>query len=134
MKRVVLDTNVLVSSVLGGALETIMVKWLSGKFTLIASDGIINEYLDVLNRSKLHLKRETIERITAYIVRHAEYVVPQEDIHFIESDPKDDKFLEAAIAGKAHIIVSGDKHLLDIEEFQGIEIITAREFITQYLA
>lgn len=47
----------------------------------------------------------------------------------MEADPKDDKFLEAAIAGKADFIVSGDKHLLDLKEFRSIPIISGAEFI-----
>ena len=129
MKRVVLDTNILVSSVLGGTLEFVMNKWLEGKLTLIVSDDIIGEYVDVLNRPKLHLGQETIDRITAYLVQQAEYVLPEEQIQLIESDPSDNKFIEAAVAGKVDCIVSGDNHLLEIKSYRSIPILTAREFL-----
>jgi len=51
----------------------------------------------------------------------------------IHEDPSDDKFLEAAIAGKATHIISGDKHLLKLLEFQGIQILKPRDFVQKYL-
>ena len=75
------------------------------------------------------MKQETIDKITQYIYQFSEFVVPEEKIRFIEDDPKDDKFLEAAIAGKVDFIVSGDNHLLALHEFRSIPIITGREFL-----
>jgi putative PIN family toxin of toxin-antitoxin system len=90
---------------------------------------VVSEYFEVLNRSKFGLKQETIDRIINYIYQFSEFVVPEEKIRFIADDPKDDKFLEAAIAGKVDFILSGDKHLLDLKEFRSIPIITGREFL-----
>lgn len=129
MKRAVLDTNIVISSALGGALVLVLEKWDQGKFTVIITSDILSEYFEVLNRSKFRLKQETIDKITRYIYQFSEFVVPEEQIHFVEADPKDDKFLEAAIAGKADFIVSGDKHLLDLKEFQSIPILSGTEFI-----
>lgn len=75
------------------------------------------------------MKQETIDKIARYLYQFSEFVVPEERIQFIEADPKDDKFLEAASAGKVDFIVSGDKHLLNLKEFQSIPIISGREFI-----
>jgi predicted nucleic acid-binding protein len=47
----------------------------------------------------------------------------------VEADPSDNKFLEAALEGKAIYLVSGDNHLLDLKTFRGILILTARDFI-----
>jgi len=129
MKRTVLDTNIVISSALGGALVLVLEKWEQEKFTVIITSDILNEYFEVLNRPKFKLKQETIDKITRYIYRFSEFVVPEEQIHYVEADPNDDKFLEAAIAGKADFIVSGDKHLLDIKEFRSIPIISGHEFI-----
>ena len=131
MKRVVLDTNIVVSSALEGALELIMEKWDEGIFTVVVSSDILDEYFQVLNRPKFKLKQATKDKITRYLYQFSEFVVPEESIHFIEADPKDDKFLEAAITGQVDFIVSGDKHLLDLKEFRSIRIITAREFLDQ---
>ena len=59
----------------------------------------------------------------------AKFVIPSEAIAAIESDPSDNKFLEAALAGKAKHIVSGDNHLLELKTYRGISILTAREFL-----
>lgn len=129
MKRVVLDTNIIISSVLGGALVLILEKWDEKKFTVVVTTDVISEYFEVLNRPKFNLKQETIDKITRYIYQFSEFVVPEEEIRFIEDDPKDDRFLEAAVSGKVDFIVSGDSHLLAIKQFRSIPIITGREFI-----
>lgn len=120
MKRVVLDTNIFVSMALGGQV---------GKFILIVSEDIVSEYLDVLQRPKLRLKSRTISTIINRVYRKADFVAPEEKILVVLADPSDNKFLEAAIAGKTDYIVSGDKHLLELKKFQSIPIITAREFL-----
>lgn len=104
-------------------------KWDEGKFTVVVTTDVVSEYFAVLNRPKFGLKQETIDRIIHYIYQFSEFVVPEEQIRFIEDDPKDDKFLEAAIAGKVDFIVSGDNHLLAIKEFRSIPIISGREFL-----
>ena len=129
MKRVVLDTNIIISSALGGALVFVLEKWDEGKFTVVVTTDVVSEYFAVLNRPKFGLKQETIDRIIHYIYQFSEFVVPEEQIRFIEDDPKDDKFFEAAITGKVDFIVSGDKHLLAIKEFRSIPIISGREFL-----
>jgi putative PIN family toxin of toxin-antitoxin system len=129
MKRIVLDTNIIVSSALGGALELILDKWAEDAFTLIVTSDILAEYFEVINRPKFKLKQATIDRIVRYCYQFAEFVVSEEHIRFIEADPKDDKFLEAAIAGGAEYIVSGDIHLLELKKFRSVPVLTAREFI-----
>lgn len=60
----------------------------------------------------------------------AEQVSGQVVLPPVSRDPKDDKFIACAVEGNANYIVSGDDDLLDLEEYQGIGLITAREFIT----
>jgi putative PIN family toxin of toxin-antitoxin system len=129
MKRVVLDTNIIISSVLGGALVLVLEKWDEKKFTVVVTTDVVSEYFEVLNRPKFNLKQETIDKITRYIYQFSKFVVPEEQIRFIEDDPKDDKFLEAAIAGSVDFIVSGDNHLLALKEFRSIPILSGREFL-----
>ena len=119
MKRTVLDTNIIISSALGGALVFILEKWDQGEFTVIVTSDILREYFEVLNRPKFKLKQETIDKITRYIYQFSEFVVPEESI----------KFVEAAVAGKVDFIVSGDNHLLELKEFRSIPIISGREFM-----
>jgi putative PIN family toxin of toxin-antitoxin system len=129
--RIVLDTNIFISAVLGGRLGVIVDEWKAGKFTLIITDAIAREYLDVINRPKFKIPENEIITTTDYLLQTAEFVTTQEEISVIIADPTDNKFLEAAVAGKANLIVSGDRHLLELKSFREVPIITAREFITQ---
>ena len=127
--RVVLDTNVFVSMTLGGHIGKINDAWKADQFTLVVSDAILSEYLDVLSRPKLHLTAGTVSVVIARVERKAEFVTPTESIHAVEADPSDNKFIEAAHEGKAVYVVSGDGHLLQLKSFRDISIITARNFI-----
>jgi|SRR5450756_2419997 uncharacterized protein len=127
--RVVLDTNVFVSMTLGGQVGAISAAWKANQFTLIMSDAIFSEYIDVLSRPKLHLTAETVSVVVARVQRHAEFVTPTKTVTAVEGDPTDNKFLEAAIEGQADCVVSGDKHLLELKTFRGLPMLTAREFI-----
>ena len=62
------------------------------------------------------------------IVRNSIVVEPKEKIRAVKDDPKDDIFIEAAVAGSADFIVSQDKEVLKLKEFRGIKIITPEEF------
>ena len=127
--RVVLDTNIFISAVLGGKVGIIIDEWKAGKFTLVVTDEIAHEYLDVINRPKFKIPEIEIVSVTDYLLRTAEFVTSEEKINVVVADVTDNKFLEAAVAGKVKYIVSGDKHLLEIESFRGISIIKANEFI-----
>lgn len=127
--RVVLDTNIFVSAVLGGKVGSIIDEWKAGKFTLVITDEIAREYLDVINRPKFKIPEIEIVSVTDYLLRTAEFVTSEEKINVIVADVTDNKFLEAAVVGKVKYIVSGDKHLLELESFRGISIIKASEFI-----
>ena len=127
--RVVLDTNIFISAVLGGKVGVIIDEWKAGKFKLIVTDSIAREYLEVINRPKFKIPQAEIIAASDYLLQLAEFVTSEEEIHVIVADPTDDKFLEAAVAGKVDFIVSGDSHLLDLKSFREIPIITARDFI-----
>lgn len=127
--RVVLDTNIFISAVLGGKVGIIIDEWKAGKFTLVVNDEIAHEYLDVIIRPKFKIPEIEIVSLTDYLLQTAEFVTSEEKINVIVADATDNKFIEAAVAGKVKYIVSGDKHLLDLENFRGIQIIKASEFI-----
>jgi uncharacterized protein len=129
MMRVVIDTNVIVSAYLGGALEEILIAFKKGKFTLIVSRNIADEYFSVLRRPKFKIEQDEFDDFASLLVSKAEFVTPIETITAIRDDNSDNKFLEAALEGKASCIVSGDNHLLEIKTFRDIPIISARVFI-----
>jgi putative PIN family toxin of toxin-antitoxin system len=127
--RVVLDTNVFLSAALGGALRAVIDHWRAGHFTLVVTDEIAGEYLAVLRRRKFGLPTDVIDDLVGYVFRKAEFVTPAERLRVVEADPADDKFLEAAMAGEAEFVVSGDRHLLNLGAFRGVSIITPRELL-----
>jgi putative PIN family toxin of toxin-antitoxin system len=91
----------------------------------------VSEYLDVLSRPKFRIAHDELDDFAALILSKAEFVLPEKSIHAVVDDPSDNKFIEAAVAGQADYIVSGDKHLLDLKEFHGIAIIAPRIFLDQ---
>jgi putative PIN family toxin of toxin-antitoxin system len=127
--RVVLDTNVLVSALLGGTASTVLDHWQADAFELVVTTEIVREYLEVLRRPKFQLPQDVVETIGVYLLRKAVFVTPLERLKVITANSADNRFLEAAIAGDAEVIVSGDKHLLDLGRFREVHIITLREFL-----
>lgn len=132
----VVDTNIIVSGVLspGGTPAQILNAWRERRFLLVSSLAIIAEVQAVFRyphiRKKYSLLDEEIDQITLLLKRDA-LLVPGSTVISEEvlSDPKDIIFLACALEGQAHLIVSGDYHLLDKLEFQGIPIVSARQFL-----
>lgn len=130
--KVIIDTNVLVSALLGGHARSVIDLWMLDKFQLVISSTILTEYVDVIARPKFKLPPQVIDDITHYLFRNAVLVTPTITLTSGSVDPKDNSFLEAAIAGHVDVIVSGDHHLLDLESFEGIPIITVRTFLAHF--
>lgn len=99
---------------------------------LLVSEAMLEELDDVLRRPKLAgyvSEEQRLEFLAAYI-RDAEDVLVTTRLRECR-DPKDDKFLELAIAGKATHIVSGDQDLLTLSPFRGIVILTPADFLRE---
>ena len=129
--RAVLDTNVLISSVIStGIPHEIVVRGFSSEYQIVISIATLTEFRDTLLKypEKFHMDEEDVQQEVETIRYFAEFVDPDEEITAVEDDPDDDKFLEAAVAGNVDYIVSGDRHLLDLDSFQGIEIVEPRAF------
>ena len=88
------------------------------------SKAIADEYLKVLQRPKFKIERAEVDDFAALLLNIADFVIPLESINAIPADPTDNKFLEAAVEGRANLIVSGNGHLLELETFRNIPIIT----------
>ncbi|MCI0552123.1 MAG: PIN domain-containing protein [Anaerolineae bacterium] len=87
--RVILDTNIFISAVLGGRLGVIVDEWKAGKFKLIVTDSIAREYPDVINRPKFKIPQGEIISVSDYLLQLAEFVTPEEEIQVIVADPTD---------------------------------------------
>lgn len=129
--RVVLDTNILVSA-LGwkdGNQFAIIRKCFTKELTLIYSSNILEEFEKVVQRPHFEFFSEEIDEFISKILEIGEMVQPEEKHTVITKDPTDNIVIDAAVAGKADYIVSGDKHLLDLKKFKGIKILRATEFL-----
>ncbi|MFA5856858.1 MAG: putative toxin-antitoxin system toxin component, PIN family [Candidatus Pacearchaeota archaeon] len=123
--RVILDTNVFISGIFweGNFCSQLIDKWKNNKFDLVYSIEILEELIKTLSNFKIQMSDEMIEDWRNLIIGNSIIVEPLIKLDIIKDDPEDNKFLEAAIAGKVNIIVSQDKHLLKLKEYENIKII-----------
>lgn len=131
VRRVVLDTNVLVSALLfTGKLSKIVDLWRQGKVIPLISRETFEELRAVLEYPKFSLAPDEIQSIIENeILPFFEVVEIKENIRGICRDPGDDKFLACALSGSAHFILSGDKDLIDLKSYKTIRIIKTSEFL-----
>lgn len=133
MIKVVLDTNVLVSSFFGGNPRRIVDLWKTGEITICLSKPIIDEYVEVLRRLGLQDERE-LEELLALFARgfHAIFTAKTPELFVVEQDPDDDKFIECAVALNANYVVSGDGNLIAVQEYISIKIVSPKDFVVHY--
>jgi len=134
--RVVLDTNTLLSAMgWTGPPTQILTALITDRHNLVVSPPLLEELTRVLSYPRLrHVSTlPSVPLILAWLHRPEHIVIPHERISAIPSDPADNLVLEAALAGKADVVVSGDRHLLGLRSFRGIPILTARGFVTRHL-
>jgi putative PIN family toxin of toxin-antitoxin system len=93
----------------------------------------VDEYLRVLSYPKFELSEEEIkELIQEEILPFAEVIKPKRRLRVVRRDPSDNKFLECAVAGKASVIISGDKDLLSLGSFRRIRIQSPAQFLADH--
>ena len=130
MTRVVLDTNVLISAVLyGGNPRTILEAALSGAIEVAVSEAIVQEFQAVLLRQRFGLSVQFVHNVVAELTSLAEWVTPEQHHQVVTEDPSDNLVLDCAVAANAQYLVTGDAHLLRLQSFQGVAIITPQHFI-----
>ena len=135
--RVVVDTNVFVSALLSpqGIPSQLFHYWGQHFFDLLVSEESMDELARVLQYPKIRKGLRSTDAELAEFVRlfreKGLLVTPQETIRAITADVSDNLYLEIAVAGDAQCIVSGDKHLLRLQEYRGIPILTPTEFLDQ---
>jgi hypothetical protein len=132
--RVVLDTNAVISALLFSGVSSKLVSlWQDGLVTPLLSREILDEYLRVLSYRKFELSEKEIkELIQEEILPYAEVVKPKRRLRVIRRDPADNKFLECAVAGKAGVIISGDKDLLSLGQYRKIRIQSPGQFLADH--
>lgn len=123
--RVVIDTNILIAAAYNprSASRRILGQIAAGEFVLIASPAINLEYETILDRAiRSGKKRESIQET----LQLATVVTPKENPPVTE-DRSDDKFLAAAIASSADLVITNDQHLLAVDPYQEIRIVQPRQ-------
>lgn len=132
--RLVLDTNIVLSALLwGGTPYRLLQLAEQGELQLFTSPMLAAELREILSRShlanKLIEKGTTADTVTALYLEFARAVSPLSVPRVVPDDPDDDHVIACAVAAKANLIVSGDKHLLKLREYQGIRIVTAAQAV-----
>ena len=136
--RAVVDTGVLVSALIrpqgGGTIGEVLHALRDERFTPIYSTPMVVEIVDVLSRpkfrAKYHVQPDDMTALVNLLRLRGELVIPEREITACR-DPKDNKFLEAALAGEADAIVTGDDDLLVLHPFEGIDILRPTEFLAR---
>lgn len=122
---VVFDTNVIISSTLweGSVAQKLLFRLIRSEIKVFSSQEILSEYQKVLRRD-FEYSDEELMRIMETVMSFAELVKPTEKVKAVKDDPYDDKIIECAIASSSEYIITYDKHLLNLNGFRGIKIIT----------
>jgi putative PIN family toxin of toxin-antitoxin system len=131
--KVVIDTNVFVSSFFGGNPRKIIDLWKKGEISLCVSKNILDEYIEVLQRIGLGDGREIEELLSLFAKGfNILFTTKTPKIKAVRDDPDDDKFIECAVGLKAEVIITGDKALKAMNEYMGIKILTPQQFLKTY--
>ena len=135
MSRVVVDTNVFISSFFGGNPRKIIDLWKSGEITLCLSKPVVDEYIEVLRRLGLQNEKEIEELLSLFAHGfHVAFTAKTPELHIVEKDPDDNMFIECAVALKAGFVITGDKALKAIQDYMNIKIVSPSEFLSKYRA
>jgi putative PIN family toxin of toxin-antitoxin system len=130
--RIVLDTNVLISAIVfGGRPREVLEKVIAGWFTMAISAEMLAEFQWVLEGTKFRYPAAIVQNIVTELLSVSELVRPTMKVEQIKADPADNRILECALESRAAYIVSGDKHLLELGQFEGIPILDAAEFLAR---
>ena len=135
--RVVVDTNVAVSALISpsGTPAAIIAAWRQEKYEWVVTPETLAELERVLERRKvaryLPVASTRTERFLKRVSEKALMVQSSEPLAVVSADPADDRFLEAALEGRADFIVTGDRHLLELREYEGTRIVTPIEFLAE---
>lgn len=133
--KAILDTNVLISAYAfpGGTPEAVYRLALEGRLEIGTSRTLLAEFGRVLG-GKFGWLPDRVQAAVAQLMRIAVVVEPSEAVQVVTADPADDRVLEAARAFGADVIVSGDRHLLGLGAWDGIEILSPADLLARRIA
>ena len=127
--RVVLDTNVVVSAAFfGGQPRRVLDAWAEGRLDVVITPSILNEYLRVCDRLRASYPDADYRALLFELVAHGTLLADSEPDAGITADPDDDKFMWCAARSGA-TVVSGDRHLLAVDGWNGVRVMTPSDFL-----
>jgi len=133
--NIVIDTNVALSGLLWGGPPNQILRWARDRIIrVLACSRTVDELKRVLQYSKfterLSVLQTTPEETLAYFLNLVTFAPDPASVpSVIKADPFDNLFLALAMENKAPVIVSGDRHLLDLESFENIQVITPSQAV-----
>lgn len=136
--RIVLDANIYISNLISekGNPAKIVRWWLEGKVDVLITQPILDEILRVTGYKRIQNKYARVHanrfEFATLISEQALWLEPNEKLDVILVDESDNRYLECGVTGEANYIITGDEHLLALEEYEGIKIVSPAVFVTLY--
>lgn len=131
MRRIVLDTNVLVAS----AYDELSASWqivdavLHGELTAVVSPRLRREYTQILRQAvRIRGHEEQMQRF----LEACEVVHPRGRRRHVPDDRQDDKVVDSALTGQAGVIITNDRHLLELDPYEGVRILRPTQFWSRH--
>lgn len=132
--KVVLDTNVFISSFMGGKPRKVIEFWKAGRITLCLSSALIEEYLEILKRLGISARPECHDLLQ--LLRqspHVLFVKKPPIVRVVPEDRDDDMLFACAQALRAEVIITGDKAVLRHDRWKGIHVLTVEQFLSSLI-
>jgi len=125
--KVVIDTNVYLSGIIfGGSPRKVLELAKDKRIKAFSSPSLLLEVSQKLNK-KFSWSEEKVKTVLKAISKITEVVEPKIKLKVVKEDPSDNKILQCAVVAKVNYIITGDKHLLKLKEYQGISKLVSRE-------
>jgi uncharacterized protein len=132
--KIILDTNVFISGIFfTGPPSQILKAWENNNFQIVISKNILAEYQRVAESLSSKFPSININPVIELLTVHCEFVDTLGINISVCEDQDDDKFIECAVASKCKTIISGDKHLLKLTGYKGIDVLKPKQFVDSYL-
>ena len=132
--RIILDTNVLVSGIFfSGPPSRILDAWRDKKLQLVISTDILAEYQRVAVILGEKYSQVDLHPVLDLLTVNSDIITAPPLLENVTADPDDNMFIACAVASDTKLIVSGDKHLLEIDGYEDIKVLKPRQFINAYL-
>ena len=129
--RVVLDTNVVVSAAFfGGTPLRVINAWIDGHIQAVLDPSIFDEYLVVCHRLGAKYPDTDFQPLLTALLAHGVFVANADGDEAVTADPDDDKFMRCAAEAGA-LVVSGDRHLLDVDGWRGVRVMTPAQILAE---